>query len=197
MAEESNEPAGPPADAAPSDGQFPPPMAPPADAPPSQPTSQEMGTPAFDPPAQPEPQADPAPQAPASPEAKIPYTPQPEESGSSAEVTKIVGDLGCLTTESGDRLKLRLGKNTIGRQATDLIINDRTISRQHCVIEAVANRSNTVDYFIYDIGHDSGKSSSNGVFLSGRTQRLEDFERIQLANGSAVHIGNVRLVLTF
>lgn len=104
--------------------------------------------------------------------------------------------VGMLQSDGRAPMKLKLGKNTIGRKGTDIVIPEPTISREHCVLEAVKNDQGQIDYFIYDIGHDSGKPSTNGVFISGRSQRLEEFEKIKLYNGSVITVGNVYLVLT-
>jgi FOG: FHA domain len=100
-----------------------------------------------------------------------------------------------LVTDSGVRLALKEGINVIGRKNTDLVIEDRTVSRRHCVIEITQSSDGTYDYFIYDIGHMEGSSSTNGVFVSGRTLRLQDYERVPLTKGTALQIGKVNLVL--
>lgn len=114
----------------------------------------------------------------------------------SEEKTQATPELGYLNTMTGERLKLKPGKNTVGRRETDLVINDRTISRKHCVVEVVLNEIGAYDYYVYDIGHDTGHSSTNGVYISGRSQRLEDYERIKLYNGAMVTLGTVQLTLT-
>ena len=100
-----------------------------------------------------------------------------------------------LMTDTGIRLALKEGPNIIGRKNTDLVIQDRTVSRRHCVVEVSVDPSGDWEYFIYDIGHMEGKSSTNGVFVSGRSLRLQDYERIPIYHGSSFRIGNVDLVL--
>ncbi|MGB1032961.1 MAG: FHA domain-containing protein, partial [Flavobacteriales bacterium] len=79
---------------------------------------------------------------------------------------------GFIVTASGERFQLKMGKNIIGRKAPDISIQDKTISRVHCVIEVLEAENDRLEQFIYDIGFESGESSTNGVFLSGRSQRL-------------------------
>lgn len=103
--------------------------------------------------------------------------------------------VGILMTERGERLLLKEGKNLIGRKNSDLIIDDKTISRKHCIIEVTVANTGGWEYTIYDIGHLEGNSSTNGVFVSGRSLRLQDYERIPIGNGTSIRIGNVRLTL--
>lgn len=113
-----------------------------------------------------------------------------------SEVTEE-SSFGCLITNSGVRLLLKEGLNIIGRKNADLIINDRTVSRRHCVLEANIGAEGRKEYFIYDIGHLEGSPSTNGVFVSGRTLRLQDYERIPLRNGMTLYIGAVGLKLEY
>ena len=101
-----------------------------------------------------------------------------------------------LITDNGIRLGLSEGQNVIGRKNADLIIDDKTISRRHCVIEAIGTENNRYEFFIYDIGHLEGKSSTNGVFVSGRSLRLQDYERVPIGNGTAIRLGNIGLVFS-
>lgn len=107
------------------------------------------------------------------------------------------GDLvvAYLVTDSGVRLGLKEGINIIGRKNADLIIEDRTISRRHCVVETSSSPNGGYNFFICDIGHMEGKASTNGVFVSGRSLRLQDYERVPIQNGSSIRIGNVNLLL--
>ncbi|HKL03702.1 MAG TPA: FHA domain-containing protein [Cryomorphaceae bacterium] len=100
---------------------------------------------------------------------------------------------GYLRTENGDYLALKMGKNVIGRSNADLILSDSTVSRKHCVIE-VSGEGEEREFIIYDIGHVEDKPSTNGVFLSGRTLRLQDYERLPLKDGTTLEIGTVQLV---
>jgi len=121
------------------------------------------------------------------------YVP-PEVPSSDSGISEDIA-VGCLVTDSGVRLLLKEGLNIIGRKNADLIINDRTVSRRHCVLEINTGTEGRREYFIYDIGHLEGSPSTNGVFVSGRTLRLQDYERIPLRNGMTLHIGAVGLKL--
>ncbi len=98
-----------------------------------------------------------------------------------------------LRKENGDYLAVKQGKNVIGRSNADLIISDSTVSRRHCVIE-VTGEGQEREFVIYDIGHVEEKPSTNGVYLSGRTLRLQDYERLPLKDGTTLEIGAVQLV---
>lgn len=100
-----------------------------------------------------------------------------------------------LQTINGKRLILKEGKNYIGRQGTDLIIQDKTVSRRHCVIEVIRSEGQHWNYYICDIGFLEGKASSNGVLVSGRSLRLENHERLPIQVGSSIQLGNVYLIL--
>lgn len=138
-----------------------------------------------------------APQNPMNPyEPLLPPSPSasPRDAAIQTKISANSEALGFLVTDSGEHLLLKQGKNIIGRTNTDLIINDKTVSRKHCVVE-ITNTDGRFDFTIYDIGHFEGKQSTNGVFVSGRTQRLQNHERIPLGNGSSIRLGNVTLVL--
>lgn len=128
-----------------------------------------------------------------APESLPPVVPPRNSFG--AENTAAETNVGCLVTDSGVRLQLREGRNVIGRKNTDLVIEDRTVSRRHCVVEIFVDAEGKKEYFIYDIGHAEGTPSTNGVFLSGRSLRLQDYERVPMRDGMSVRIGNVGLKL--
>ena len=110
--------------------------------------------------------------------------------------SRQVGTIGYLLTPDGSKLLLRQGKNVIGRKNADLIINDMTVSRRHCVIEVnMRQGQGGWDFTIYDIGHLEGTPSTNGVFISGRSLRLQDYERISIVHDSNIQLGNVTLTL--
>jgi len=110
--------------------------------------------------------------------------------------SREVGSIGYLVTLDGIRLALRQGKNVIGRQSGDLTINDKTVSRRHCVIEVNMKQGGQGwEFVIYDIGHLEGQSSTNGVFISGRSLRLQDYEQISIYHETSIKLGNVDLVL--
>ena len=102
-------------------------------------------------------------------------------------------EVAYLVTNSGEYLPLKVGANIIGRSNVDLIISDKTVSRKHCVIEASADEASTMTFVIYDIGHTEGTPSTNGVYLSGRTLRLQDYERVPLKDGVTIEVGSVHL----
>ena len=110
---------------------------------------------------------------------------------------EIIPQLGYIITEPGEKFPLKEGKNIIGRKGTDIVISDKTISRRHCIIEANISDDKTVDYLIYDIGHEEEAPSTNGVFISGRSIRLQDYERVPLPNGTTVRVGNVSFQLRY
>lgn len=121
---------------------------------------------------------------------------QPGGRASQPNENAVAPEIGFLQVQGMEVQKLKVGKNIIGRKGTDIEIKEPTISRKHCVLEVVASDAGHFDYFIYDIGHVEEKPSTNGVYISGRSQRLQDFERIKLFNGSVITIGNIHLVLT-
>ncbi|MFT5183433.1 MAG: pSer/pThr/pTyr-binding forkhead associated (FHA) protein [Flavobacteriales bacterium] len=96
--------------------------------------------------------------------------------------------------EDGTKFSLDEGKNLIGRKNADIVIDDKTISRKHCYIEVLIDEDKTV-CFIYDVGHEEGSPSTNGVFVSGRSLRLQDYERVPLSTGTNVKIGAVNMQL--
>jgi pSer/pThr/pTyr-binding forkhead associated (FHA) protein len=113
-----------------------------------------------------------------------------EQINEEVEPEKVVG---YLRTDNGDYLSIKHGKNMIGRSNADLVLSDSTVSRKHCVIE-VNGEGVEREFIIYDIGHVEEKPSTNGVFLSGRTLRLQDYERLPLKDGTTLEIGAVQLV---
>lgn len=108
----------------------------------------------------------------------------------------IMPPLGQLITEDRQRFPLQQGTNTIGRKGTDIVLQDKTVSRRHCVVEVVkSNDGNTWDYFVYDIGYLDGVASTNGVLLSGRSLRLDTHERLRISNRMSIKIGKTKLTL--
>ena len=104
--------------------------------------------------------------------------------------------VGLLVHLDGRQWPLKVGKNTIGRSSGNVVIPNSTISRQHCIIEVTPRPAGGGwDYLIYDIGHETGTASTNGIFISGRTLRLQNYERIPLSNGMGIQLGNVQIYL--
>ena len=126
----------------------------------------------------------------------IAVEPVSDNSSNTRGASREVGTIGCLLTIDGTQLTLRQGKNIIGRKSGDLIIHDKTVSRAHCVVEVNMKQGGQGwEFIIYDIGHLEGQSSTNGVFISGRSLRLQDYERIPIYHDTSIKLGNVMLVL--
>jgi len=77
---------------------------------------------------------------------------------------------------------LRVGQNTVGREAADVLLDDPTVSRKHAVV--------TIDEtgcHVEDLG------STNGTYVDG--VQVRKGERKELADGSEIKFGNTVLVL--
>lgn len=126
----------------------------------------------------------------------IPSLSDLEEPEPKRGASRQVGTIGYLLTPDGSKLLLRQGENVIGRKNSDLIINDMTVSRRHCVVEVnMKQGQGGWEFTIYDIGHLEGNPSTNGVFISGRSLRLQDYEKITIGHDSDIKLGNVLLTL--
>ncbi len=144
------------------------------------------------------------PEVPSSiPDSEPTFTPLPidsspkEEEAPQEEIPAII-PIGKIVTIDGNEFPLKEGRNIIGRKDTDIIINDKTVSRRHCVIEVnKSSMGSEWEYSVYDIGHIEGTESTNGVFTSHRSLRLDRNERIAIGNGTTILLGNVQLVLKF
>jgi pSer/pThr/pTyr-binding forkhead associated (FHA) protein len=101
--------------------------------------------------------------------------------------------VGQLIDHRGHTFPLVEGKNIIGRKNADVVIDDKTVSRKHCVIEVSQVDEGNYHYHICDIGFVEGTASTNGVFVSGRSQRLQDYEKLPLSVGSTFKIGETSL----
>ncbi len=84
----------------------------------------------------------------------------------------------------GRRYRLRAGVNTIGRQGTDLIVNEGTISRVHARVTIEAE---TGAIFVEDLG------STNGTKVGDR--RLTPNQPMMALTGMALRFGNWRVLL--
>ena len=116
--------------------------------------------------------------------------------GKANEIASEAVPTACLVTGDGQRFPLRAGRNIIGRKNCDIVLSDKSVSRRHCVVEVQAASSGTGwEYIVYDIGHLEGSASSNGVFLSNRTPRLQNYERIPLRKGLVLEVGRIKLKL--
>ncbi|MBP6185170.1 MAG: FHA domain-containing protein [Saprospiraceae bacterium] len=103
---------------------------------------------------------------------------------------------GCLHMPDGRVIKLNVGKHVIGRQGADILLTDPSVSRKHCVIEVSPDpiQPSSFTYFIWDIGHESGVPSTNGVYISQRSLRLQDHERLPLQDGTIITLGAARIL---
>jgi FHA domain len=90
---------------------------------------------------------------------------------------------------------LREGKNIIGRRNCDVVILDTTISRRHCVIEIRKDSRGNWQCLLYDIGYLEGTESTNGVFVDGRSQRLNNREQHIFQIGDRSQIGKTIIQL--
>lgn len=85
-------------------------------------------------------------------------------------------------TQSGRRFRLRSGLNTLGRQGTDILVNEGTVSRNHANI-TVQDGVVTIE----DLG------SSNGTKVGG--QRLAPNQPVVAASGTELRFGNWNVTL--
>lgn len=83
---------------------------------------------------------------------------------------------------SGRRFRLRSGVNTLGRQGTDILVNEGTVSRNHATITVDGGSA-----AIEDLG------SSNGTKVGD--QRLIANKPVEAQNGTALRFGNWNVVL--
>lgn len=109
---------------------------------------------------------------------------------------EVTSTIGWFLLPDGQKLQLQPGRNIIGRKS-NLSINDPTVSRKHCVVEVIPHPvdSEKWDYILSDIGEIEGKASMNGVFIIGRSLRLQNTEKIPINNGTVIRLGSVRLTL--
>jgi pSer/pThr/pTyr-binding forkhead associated (FHA) protein len=79
--------------------------------------------------------------------------------------------------------RLRVGVSTVGREAADVLLTDKTVSRRHAQIEIMPDSA----VYVEDLG------STNGTRLSDKI--LTPHDRQQVRNGDLVRFGSVSLVL--
>ncbi len=109
---------------------------------------------------------------------------------------EAAGALGILVMPDGRQFQLKVGRNTIGRKEGDFLINDSSVSRKHCIVEVSPRpEGGGWNYFVSDIGLETGVGSLNGVFISNRSVRLENFERIPISHQIIIQLGTVRMML--
>ena len=99
-----------------------------------------------------------------------------------------------LESDLGEVYPIHLGEASMGRSGTDLVFNDLTVSRTHAYLFVVYEEKE-VKVEICDASHKGGRGSANGVFISGRSQRLESHEKIRLRDGSSITLGKCKLKL--
>ncbi len=79
--------------------------------------------------------------------------------------------------------RLRPGVSTVGREAADVLLTDKTVSRRHAQVEI----TETGDAFLEDLG------STNGTRIDEEV--LAPHDRRSVSDGSPVRFGSVSLVL--
>jgi pSer/pThr/pTyr-binding forkhead associated (FHA) protein len=93
---------------------------------------------------------------------------------------------GILVVLSGPRrfdlLKIGQRKTTIGRDQTDIVLEDRAVGRQHAVITISGDDAQDAEFKIYDRGAD-GLPSRTGTLVNGKHVSegvLRDKDHIQI-----------------
>lgn len=106
--------------------------------------------------------------------------------------------VGFLILQDGHRIQLKEGQNIIGRKCGELSVDDMTVSRRHCMIEvSLGPTGHAWHYTICDIGAIEERASTNGVFISGRSLRLRNDEKIPLREGSIITLGGSSMTLRY
>ncbi len=106
--------------------------------------------------------------------------------------TTIPDDLqelyGILVVLSGPRkfdlLKIGQRKTTLGREQTDIVLEDRNVGRQHAVITISGNDAQDAEFKIYDRGAD-GLPSRSGTLVNDKHVAeavLRDKDRIRIGD---------------
>jgi FHA domain len=90
---------------------------------------------------------------------------------------------------------LREGKNIIGRLNCDININDKTVSKRHCVLEIRKDSRGNWQCLLYDIGYLEGTASTNGVFVDSRSERLDNRQHYIFQVGDHSQIGKTVIQL--
>lgn len=127
--------------------------------------------------------------------AEVPSAPAPplaeEDTGGGTRVSGSASQLSlppgirCTLTvlngpDSGRKLEVTRPRIVVGREAGDLPLSDKEVSREHCAFEITG-----VTCTVRDLG------SRNGTFVDGRRVESE-----QLANVGEVMVGNTTLLFT-
>lgn len=79
---------------------------------------------------------------------------------------------------SGREFSIRPGRNTIGRQDSDILLTDASVSRSHAIICDEGGA-----FYLEDLG------STNGTFVNGG--QVAKGERAELASGAQIKFGSV------
>ena len=79
---------------------------------------------------------------------------------------------------------LRAGENTVGRENTDVLLADPTVSRRHALIVMDAGKC-----WVQDVG------STNGTYVNGK--QIQVGETVELPDGGEVKFGSVVLTSKF
>jgi pSer/pThr/pTyr-binding forkhead associated (FHA) protein len=83
---------------------------------------------------------------------------------------------------SGREFPLKEGENSIGRESTDVLLADPTVSRRHAVLTVEADKC-----WIEDLG------STNGTYVAGT--QLQPGERTELSDGTELKVGSAVLTV--
>src|SRR5260370_41467688 len=93
---------------------------------------------------------------------------------------------GILIVHTGPRRfdvhRITQRKATIGREQTDILIDDNAVGRQHAVITVTGNDETDAEFRIFDRGTD-GLPTRTGTLVNGRhitSAPLSDRDRIRL-----------------
>jgi pSer/pThr/pTyr-binding forkhead associated (FHA) protein len=87
-----------------------------------------------------------------------------------------------MTDASGREYLLKEGENSIGRESTDVLLTDPTVSRRHAKVTLEAGKA-----FVEDAG------SSNGTYADGT--RLQPGDRVEVADGGELKFGSAVLTI--
>ena len=97
--------------------------------------------------------------------------------------TMETGESPVLVDVSSQReFVLRQGENSIGREGTDVLLSDATVSRRHALLILEEDGC-----WVEDLG------STNGTYVAGK--QIESGERVQASDGTELKFGSVVLSL--
>lgn len=93
--------------------------------------------------------------------------------------------------------ELFVGLNIIGRpdgphHVDVLIEDDLYVSREHCYIEVQKDFVHRFFYILKD-GKHGGKSSTNGTYINGLEERMDNKDVVYLKDGDTVQVGETKL----